>query len=190
MQGTPAVCEKMGCAAVMCDTVLSPVPKRSSDLENHKSRRVQGRQGLRQFRRIDTGRSGRKGSPVFTPPTSALARHGLIDAIPVRLHVAPAAGHPPPEYCPINRVAPFRPRTFTRGRQITTVVGAIEIGVYTPERSIVDAYRLRHDEGVEVARGGSARVLARGGSPSGLLELAAHFHGAAPQLREDLQVLL
>lgn len=122
--------------------------------------------------------------------TSALALHNLVDAIPSQLHVAMPRGTRLPAASPAIAWHHFDADTFEVGRTTTTVISAITIGVYSPERSIVDAYRLRHAEGVELAREALRSWLARGGTPSALLAIARQFHGAAPQIRDDLQVLL
>ncbi|QBI20745.1 hypothetical protein ER308_15025 [Egibacter rhizosphaerae] len=59
------------------------------------------------------------------------------------------------------------------------------------ERSIVDLYRLRHLEGLELAREALRAWLRRpGAQPAALLELAGAFPAAGGQLRADLEVLL
>ena len=73
----------------------------------------------------------------------------------------------------------------------TLVSGGYTLGLHSPERSIVDAYRLRHLEGDELGREAlKAWLRQRGSQPSRLLEAAAPFPKALARLREDLQVLL
>ena len=65
------------------------------------------------------------------------------------------------------------------------------LGMYSPEQSIVDAYRLRHLEGDELGRETrKAWLRQRGSQPSRLLEVAAPFPKAPARLCEDLRVLL
>jgi hypothetical protein len=69
--------------------------------------------------------------------------------------------------------------------------GGYTIGLYSPERSMVDAYRVRHLEGDELGREAlKAWLRRRGSQPSRLLELEAPFPKALVRLREDLRVLL
>lgn len=67
----------------------------------------------------------------------------------------------------------------------------IEIGLYGPERSIIDAFRLRHELGTDVANEALKRWLRlRGSNPSDLLGMAAHFPKARPALQTALEILL
>ncbi len=123
--------------------------------------------------------------------TSALARHGLTDQIPPRIDVALPRGTRPPKVSAPVRWHRFAPATFDLGRDVITLDGGYTLGLYSPERSIVDAYRLRHLEGDELGREALKAWLRQHGSqPSRLLEAAAPFPKALVRLREDLQVLL
>jgi predicted transcriptional regulator of viral defense system len=123
--------------------------------------------------------------------TSALARHDLTDQIPTRIDVAlPRDARPPKVSAPV-RWHRFAPATFDLGRDTIALDGGYVIGLYSPERSIVDAYRLRHLEGDELGREAlKAWLRQRGSQPSRLLEVAASFPKALGRLREDLRVLL
>jgi hypothetical protein len=67
----------------------------------------------------------------------------------------------------------------------------LSIGLYSPERSIVDAFRLRHELGAEVANEALKRWLRRrGNQPAALLELARSFPKALPALRTTMEILL
>ncbi len=123
--------------------------------------------------------------------TSALARHDLTDQIPRRIDVALPRGTRPPKVSAPVRWHRFAPATFDLGRDVITLDGGYTLGLYSPERSIVDAYRLRHLEGDELGREALKAWLRQHGSqPSRLLEAAAPFPKALARLREDLQVLL
>ncbi len=123
--------------------------------------------------------------------TSALARHGLTDQIPPRIDVALPRGTRPPKVSAPVRWHRFAPATFDLGRDVISLDGGYTLGLYAPERSIVDAYRLRHLEGDELGREALKTWLRqRGSQPSRLLEVAAPFPKALVRLREDLQVLL
>ena len=123
--------------------------------------------------------------------TSALARHDLTDQIPRRIDVALPRGTRPPKVSAPVRWHRFAPATFDLGRDVITLDGGYTLGLYSPERSIVDADRLRHLEGDELGREALKAWLRQHGSqPSRLLGAAAPFPKALARLREDLQVLL
>ncbi len=122
---------------------------------------------------------------------SALARHGLTDQIPARIDVAVPRGARAPKVAAPVRWHHFAAATFDLGRDVLTLDGGFTIGEYCPERSIVDAYRLRHLEGDELGREAlKAWLRRRGSQPSKLLEVASSFPKAEVRLREDLRVLL
>ena len=97
--------------------------------------------------------------------TRALARHELTDEIPA---------------------------SFDLGREDLDVGAGYRIGLYSAERSICDAFRLRHLEGSEQAIEALKRWLRRPGSqPSQLLALAAEMGPKASEpIRSALQILL
>ena len=114
---------------------------------------------------------------------TALARHGLIDAIP-RGSTRPSLKAP-------SRVHQFDPRTFDLGREELEAGGRRPLGLYSAERSLIDVVRLRHLEGSEVAWEALRRWLDRAGrSPAQLIELARKFPRAESALRQALEVLL
>jgi hypothetical protein len=123
--------------------------------------------------------------------TSALARHGLSDAIPSRIDVAvPRGQRNPRTQVPVSWHA-FATDTFDIGRAELALTGEIAIGLYNPERCIVDAFRLRHLEGPEPAIEALRRWLRRPGSqPASLLAMARNFPKAEPALRGALEILL
>lgn len=123
--------------------------------------------------------------------TSALARHDLTDQIPGALDVAiPRDDRRPVTRAPV-RWHRFARDTFELGRDRLLIHDDLHIGLYSPERSIVDAYRLRHLEGPELGREALRRWLARpGAQPAVLMGLAGAFPKAEPQLRADLELLL
>lgn len=121
---------------------------------------------------------------------SALVRHDLSDENPAAIDIAV----PRSSWAPITR-APvvwhqFDRASFDVGRTTLEITSGVVIGLYTPERSIIDAYRLAHLEGVEVAHEAMRRWVRRGGQPSSLLTMAASFPRALPALRGALEVLL
>ena len=122
---------------------------------------------------------------------SALSHHDLTDTIPSVIDVAlPRFRRPPRVGAPV-RWHRFHADTFDLGREHLPVDDGIQLGIYGPERCIVDAFRLRHLVGEQVAVEALRRWLGRSGSiPSSLLEFARPFPKAEPALRDTLRVLL
>lgn len=124
--------------------------------------------------------------------TSALARHDLTDEIPATIDLAlPRGTRAPAASAPITWHK-FDPKTFDLGREPLDVGAGYRIGLYSAERSICDAFRIRHLEGSEQAVEALKRWLRRPGSqPSQLLALAAKMGPkAAEPIRSALQILL
>lgn len=84
----------------------------------------------------------------------------------------------------------FAPDTFAIGREPMDIGAGRTIGLYSPERSIIDAYRLRHLGSHDMANEALKRWLRRGGQPSILLEMAHAFPHAQPAIRQTLEILL
>lgn len=122
---------------------------------------------------------------------TALARHDLTDVIPARIDVALPRGHRHPRVQALVTWHSFAVDTFDLGRDELVLDTDLRIGLYRPERCIVDAFRLRHQEGDNVAVEALRRWLRRrGAQPTILLAMAKHFPKAEPALRAALQVLL
>jgi len=122
---------------------------------------------------------------------TALARHGLSDAIPDRLNIAIPRGSRVAALRPIVGIHVFAKKTFSLGRAEIEVGDGISIGLYSAERSLVDVIRLRHREGADVAWEALRQWLRRKGSkPAELLAMAKHFHGAEAAVRNALEVVL
>jgi predicted transcriptional regulator of viral defense system len=122
--------------------------------------------------------------------TTALAHHDLTDAIPSAIDVAlPRSRRQPRVSAPV-RWHRFQADTFHLGRTTIDVDGELRLGVYSAQRSIIDAFRLRHQEGEDVAIEALRRWLKRAGAaPTSLLELARHFPKAEPALLNALRIL-
>lgn len=122
---------------------------------------------------------------------SALARHQLTDAIPSKIDIAlPRRSRHPATVAPVHWHA-FAADTFGLGRAELSLTADVRIGLYGPERSIIDAFRLRHQEGPELAHEALKRWLGRrGSSPAELIRMAQHFPKALPSLRAALEILL
>jgi predicted transcriptional regulator of viral defense system len=122
---------------------------------------------------------------------SALSRHDLIDDIPFELDIAIPRGRRAPKVYVLTRWHHFNRATFDLGRVVLSLTDELSIGLYTAERSIVDAFRLRHQEGTELAHGALKEWLRRRGSrPGELLDVASHFPKAESALRRALEILL
>ncbi|HZC70236.1 MAG TPA: hypothetical protein VE442_06060 [Jatrophihabitans sp.] len=124
---------------------------------------------------------------------SALSLHELTDEIPRQTDIALPRG----ERTLATRFGPIRwhsfdGATFDLGRGEHRLLDTeLSIGLFSPERSIVDAFRLRHDVGAEVANEALKRWLRRrGNNPAALLELARSFPRALPALRTTMEILL
>ena len=122
---------------------------------------------------------------------TALARHDLIDHIPSELDIALPRGSRAADTRAPVAWHQFDPETFDVGRDTIDLDDATAIGIYSPERSIIDAFRLREDEGPELGIEALRRWLLRtGGQPSTLIRMAGQFRKGTPALRHALEVLL
>jgi hypothetical protein len=122
---------------------------------------------------------------------TALVRHELSDEIETAPNIALPRGTRAPVTRARARWHYFDTKTFELGREQLKLDSKTVIGVYSAERSVVDAFRLRGREGHEAANEALRRWLRRSGSqPSVLLKLAAKFPRALTPLRSALEVLL
>jgi len=121
---------------------------------------------------------------------SALARHELTDDIPAEIDIAIPRGSWAPKTISPVRWRNFDPGTFEIGRELLDIEGGRKIGIYSAERSIIDAFRLRHLDGTDLANEALKRWLRQGGQPSQLLRMAKAFPQAATPLRQTMEILL
>lgn len=123
--------------------------------------------------------------------TSALAYHGLSDTIPFGADIAlPRSTRHPSGFEHVSWHS-FDDATFSIGRESLTVDPGLSLAVYSADRTIIDCFRLMHQEGSDVAYTALNRWIGqRGNSPSSLLTLASSFPKALPRLRQALEVLL
>jgi hypothetical protein len=122
---------------------------------------------------------------------TALARYDLIDTIPVATDIAISRGAHRAKLRTAVRLHVFDPTTFDIGRNTIEVSAHQPHGIYSPERSLIDVIRLRHDQGIDIAWEALRRWLAtRGHSPAELLRMASKFKGAEAALRKAFEVLL
>jgi hypothetical protein len=121
---------------------------------------------------------------------TALARHHLTDAVPAAIDIAVPRGSARPRLRAPVRLHQFDPRTFDLGRELLDVGNRKPAGLYSAERSIIDAVRLRHREGSDIAWEALRRWLDQPGrTPARLIELARQFPHAESALRRALEVL-
>ena len=121
---------------------------------------------------------------------SALVHHELIDDIPAEIDIAIPRGSWTPAVAAPVRWRHFAPETFDIGRGELAIEGGRSIGHYSAERSICDAFRMRHLEGADLGNEALKRWLRRGGQPSELLGMAQSFPRAAAAMRRTLEILL
>jgi hypothetical protein len=122
---------------------------------------------------------------------TALAHHGLLDAIPAATDIAIPRGSHRPRLHAAHRLHHFDRATFDVDRDTIDVGARTPLGIYSPERSVIDFVRLRHSEGTDQSWEALRRWLERPGrNPGQLITLARRFKGAEPALRSALEVLL
>lgn len=122
---------------------------------------------------------------------SALAYWDLTDEVPERVHVAvPRGMHRPSIDQPATRVHVFDARTFAIERQQARTDVDEPFWIYSPERSVVDAFRMSRWIGRDTALHALRRYLAQPRpDPARVSELARELGGSA-QLRPALEALL
>lgn len=145
--------------------------------------------------RIDPAWASLAGATALKPSatlclTSALVHHELSDAIPFATDIALPRGarHP----AGFEHVAwhSFDPDTFELGRSLIEKSG-LTLAIYSAERTIIDCFRLAHQEGTDQAHEALRRwTRRRANQPSALLDLATAFPKAKPRIRQALEVLL
>ena len=85
----------------------------------------------------------------------------------------------------------FDAATFDIGRAEHALPDGRAIGIYDPERTIIDLFRLRHEWGSDIAIDSLKRWLCvRKSSSSQLLVMADNFPKAKPALQNALEILL
>lgn len=105
--------------------------------------------------------------------TSALAYHDLTDEIPAALDIAIPRGSRIPAGSTSIAWHSFDRATFYIGREEIPVPGVdLTIGLYSPERTLADAFRMRSEIGYETARNALREWLRRGGKPADMIQIA------------------
>lgn len=122
--------------------------------------------------------------------TSALDYHELTDTIPDAVDVAIPRGTRIPAASPSIAWHSFHRATFEVGRTEIQVPGSdVVIGMYSPERCLTDAFRLRSDIGYELARDALKEWLRRGGKPAHLIQVASQLPRAKRPVLHALDML-
>lgn len=104
---------------------------------------------------------------------SALAHWDLSDEIPTEVHLAvPEGSHRPTIDHPPTRVHVFRAATFGLGRIDVREEHGERFWISDRERTVVDAFRLRHLIGEDLANAALRRYLADRPKPGRVAELA------------------
>ena len=121
---------------------------------------------------------------------SALSFWDLTDEIPAEVHLAvPRGSRLPSIGYPQTRVHVFAADTFELGREQVRLESGEEVTIYSPERSVVDAMRLRSQVGTDVAYESLRGYLRRPGASVGdLLGLARRLR-AGSVMSNALEVL-
>lgn len=121
---------------------------------------------------------------------SALAHYDLTDAIPDALDAAIPRGARKPATQGSIRWHHFDKDTFDLGREETLIPGSEQmIGLYSPERTIADCFRLRSSIGYEIARDATKEWLRRGGKPAKLMQIASQLPRARSSVLTALELL-
>ncbi|MBL8615675.1 MAG: type IV toxin-antitoxin system AbiEi family antitoxin domain-containing protein [Deltaproteobacteria bacterium] len=121
---------------------------------------------------------------------TAAAIQDLTDRIPAEIDVALPRSRRPPRVGAPARWHRFDEQTFALGRTPLAIDEGMSMGLYSPERTIIDLFRLRHHEGEDLALGALRRWARRpGATPSALLAMARHFPVVEPALLAALRVL-
>lgn len=122
--------------------------------------------------------------------TSALAHYDLIDDIPAALDIAIPRGTRTPATTGAIEWHHFAEDTFNLGRTKIPIPGAsISIGIYSPERCIADAFRLRGNNGYELGRNALREWLRRGGKPADLMNIATKLPRAKGPTLQMLEAI-
>lgn len=122
--------------------------------------------------------------------TSALAEHGLSDAIPVKIDIAiPRGAWAPKTKAPVNWHR-FELGTFNKGRNTRAIPGtSMPIGIYSAERTLADLARHPKKDQAELAEGIRRWLRLSGNNPAKLLRVARELPGAEIQIRRILEIL-
>ncbi|HVF20848.1 MAG TPA: type IV toxin-antitoxin system AbiEi family antitoxin domain-containing protein [Mycobacteriales bacterium] len=112
---------------------------------------------------------------------SALAHWDLTDEIPAEVHLAvPEGAHRPVIDHPPTSVHVFRAATFALGRAEVRQEQGERFWITDRERTVVDAFRMRHLVGEDTAHAALRRYLAARPNPARVAELARKLRAWTP----------
>jgi predicted transcriptional regulator of viral defense system len=121
---------------------------------------------------------------------SALAHYDLTDEIPAALDIAIPRGTRAPATPSAIAWHHFAAKTFDLGRIETVIPGSeLTIGIYSPARTIADAFRLRGELGYEIGRDALREWLSRGGKPAEIMAIASKLPRAKTPILHALEAL-
>lgn len=119
---------------------------------------------------------------------SALSYHDLTDEIPATLDVAIPRGSRIPAGKSAITWHSFDRATFELGRTKIQIPGMdLTIGLYSPERTIADVFRMRGEVSYEIARDALRQWLKRGGKPGSLIQTARRLPRALGPILRTLE---
>jgi predicted transcriptional regulator of viral defense system len=163
---------------------------RAADVVEQVSHGLYRRVGARHLVDLDWLEIARRAPRATLCLGTALAHHGLSDANPPSIDVAlPAKSWQPKVNAQVTWHL-FARTTFDVGREVSQVDSTTSIGIYSAERSIVDAFRLSYREGQDVAYTALRRWLRRSGSsPAVLYQTARLFPQTTKSIGKALEIL-
>lgn len=122
---------------------------------------------------------------------SALAYWDLTDELPAVVHIAVARGaHRPHLDFPATEVHVFAAATFGLERQEETSETGERLSIYSPERAVVDAMRLAHRIGRDMAMHALNRYLGRPDAQPRRLVAVARELGGQRRLTNALEAVM
>ena len=122
--------------------------------------------------------------------TSALAEHGLTDAISKRIDIAIARGTWAPKTMAAVTWHRFDPGSFDWGRNEKPITGTnLTIGIYSAERTLADLARHPSLDQAELVEGIRRWLRRPGNHPAKLLKSAQKLPGARFPIQRILEIL-
>lgn len=122
--------------------------------------------------------------------TSALAEHGLTDAISKRIDIAIPRGTWAPKTTAAVTWHRFDPGTFNWGKNEQPIPGTnLTIGIYSAERTLADLARHPKMDQTELVEGIRRWLRQPGNHPSKLLKSSQKLPGARFHIQRILEIL-
>ena len=122
--------------------------------------------------------------------TSALAEHGLTDAISKKIDIAIARGTWAPKTMAAVTWHRFDPGSFEWGRNEQSISGSnLTIGIYSAERTLADLARHPNLDQAELVEGIRRWLRRPGNHPAKLLKSAQKLPGARFHIQRILEIL-